>query len=124
MGAAIGTAIPFRRHLPAGLLPAALAQPTAGAGAAPPVLRLQGKAQLILLGECPLVAVAPEPLLDDNVIPADKVFIRNNGQIPEPHTGDPAAWRLRVDGEVATPLDLPLGEIERRFPLVTRRLQM
>ncbi len=121
MGAALGTALPFGRNLPAGLLPAALAQP---AGAAPQLLRMEGKAPLVILGERPLVAETPEHMLDDEVTPADKFFIRMNGQIPEPFATDPKAWKLRLDGEVNTPLELTLGELEARFPLVTRRLQM
>lgn len=119
MGAALGTAIPFGRSLPAGLLPAALAQ-----GAQPALLRMDGKAPLLILGERPLVAETSEHLLDDEVTPADKFFIRQNGQIPDAFAGDPRTWKLRIDGEVNTPLDLTLGEIESRFPLVTRRLQM
>lgn len=120
MSAALGAAIPFGRHMPAGLLPAALAQPAG----APPILRMDGKAALIVLGDRPLVAETPETLLDDEVTTAERFFIRNNGQVPEAPSGDPKAWKLRLDGEVATPLDFTLGEIEARFPLVTRRLQM
>ncbi len=120
MGLAVGGAIPFARHMPSGLLPAALAQ---GAGG-PQFLEMEGKARLIVLGERPLVAETPEGLLDDDVTPADKFFIRNNGQIPEIHAGDPRAWRITVDGEVNTRLELTLGELESRFEVVTRRLQM
>lgn len=123
MGAAVGGAIPFANHLPAGLLPAALAQPTAPVGA-PRTLDLPGKAALTLLGERLLVAEAPEHMLDDDITPTDKFFIRNNDGIPDPFTGDPRAWRMRVGGEVERPLDIPLGELEARFPLVTLRLQM
>ncbi len=120
MGAAVGAAIPFGRQMPGGLLPAALAQPAG----APAILRMDGKGALLILGDRPLVAETPETLLDDDVTTAEAFFIRNNGQTPEPLTGDPRAWKLRIDGEVATPLDLTLGEIEARFPLVTRRLQL
>ncbi|MBW8270295.1 sulfite oxidase [Caldovatus aquaticus] len=125
MGAAVGAAIPFARRMPPGLVPAALAQPAAsGSGGQPNLLRMEGKAPLVILGERPLVAETPEHMLDDEVTPADKFFIRNNGQIPEPFAGDPKSWTLRIEGEVNTPLALTLGEIEQRFPLVTRRLQM
>lgn len=123
MGAALGSAIPFAGRMPRGLVPAALAQGGAP-GAQPGLLRMEGKAPLVILGERPLVAETPEHLLDDEVTPADRFFIRQNGQIPEPFAGDPKAWALRIDGEVNAPLELTLGEIEGRFPLVTRRLQM
>ena len=120
MGAALGATIPFAARMPTGLLPAALAQSTGS----PTVLRLDGKAPLILLGERPLVAETPEAMLDDDVTPVDKFFVRNNGGIPERHAGDPRTWRLKIDGEVNTPLDLTLGELESRFEVVTLRLQM
>lgn len=119
LGAALGAGIPFSRQMPAGYLPAALAQ-----GDAPAMLRMDGKAALIMLGERPLVAETPETLLDDAVTPTDKFFIRNNGQIPEAFAGDPKGWKIRIEGEVNTPLELTLGELEQRFPLVTLQLQM
>ncbi|MBI0536993.1 molybdopterin containing oxidoreductase [Roseomonas sp. KE2513] len=120
LGAALGTAVPFAGRMPGGLLPAALAQPAGDA----PVLRMDGKAPLLLLGERPLVAETPETLLDDDVTPADKMFVRNNGGIPERFAADPGTWRFKLDGEVNTPLDLSLGELESRFEAVTLRLQM
>ena len=125
VGAAVGGTIPFAARMPEGTLPALLARPAAAQGAgAPPVLRMDGKAQLVLLQERPLVAETPEHLLDEPVTSYANHFIRNNGQIPEPLSGDARAWRLTVDGEVNTPLTLTLGELESRFPVVTRQLQM
>ncbi len=120
MGAAVGGTIPYGTNMPGGLLPAALAQPAAG----PKLLQMPGKAPLVILGDRPLVAETPEHLLDDEVTPADRIFIRNNGQLPEAADGDGKAWKLRVDGEVNTPLELTVGELESRFPLVTLALQM
>jgi DMSO/TMAO reductase YedYZ molybdopterin-dependent catalytic subunit len=120
MGAAVGGAIPFARNAPTGFVPAALAQGAAG----PQFLQMEGKARLIVLGERPLVAETPENLLDDDITPADKFFIRNNGQIPDAYTGDPRAWKITVEGEVNTRLELTLGELESRFEVVTRQLQM
>ena len=123
MGAALGAAIPFGRRLPGGVLPAALAQPTPSGGDSP-VLRMDGKAPLILLGERPLVAETPETLLDDEVTPAGKMYVRNNGGIPDA-PADPRAWKIRIEGEVERPLEIAVGELEGgRFPLVTRRLQL
>jgi DMSO/TMAO reductase YedYZ molybdopterin-dependent catalytic subunit len=120
MGAALGATIPFAARMPGGLLPAALAQTAGGT----PTLRMDGKAPLILLGERPLVAETPESMLDDDVTPIDKFFIRNNGQIPDRFATDPKTWRVKIEGEVNTPLDLTLGELESRFEVVTLRLQM
>ena len=119
MGAAVGAAIPFGRNAPAGFVPAALAQGAAG----PQFLQMEGKARLIMQGERPLNAETPEHLLDDDVTPAANFFIRNNGSVPEP-VADPRAWKITIDGEVNSPLEITLGDLERRFELVTRRLQM
>jgi DMSO/TMAO reductase YedYZ molybdopterin-dependent catalytic subunit len=125
VGAAVGGAIPFAGSMPAGTLPALFARPAAAQGAAQqPVLRMDGKAPLTLLQERPLVAETPEHLLDEAVTSYANFFIRNNGQIPEVATGDTRAWRIRIDGEVNTPLELTVGELESRFPVVTRQLQM
>ncbi len=43
--------------------------------------------------------------MDDDVTPTDKLFVRNNGQVPEA-TRDPKAWKIKVDGEVNTPLEI------------------
>jgi DMSO/TMAO reductase YedYZ molybdopterin-dependent catalytic subunit len=85
---------------------------------------MEGKGELLLLGERPLVAETPEHLLDEPVTSARNMFIRNNGQTPAPFTGDHDAWRFTLDGEVNTPLSLTVGELRARFPVVTRQLQM
>jgi DMSO/TMAO reductase YedYZ molybdopterin-dependent catalytic subunit len=126
MGAVVGGVIPFHRWMPAGLIPAALAQTApagGGAPAAPKILKMDGKAGLVILGDKPLVAETPESMLDDDVTPNDKFFIRNNGQIPEPAT-NADAWEIAIDGEVDKPFKVTLGELRRRFQPVTYRLQL
>jgi hypothetical protein len=98
----------------------ALAQ-TAPAAKGPKLLEMDGKAKLVVLGDRPLLAETPAALMDDDVTPTDKLFIRNNGQVPE-LTRDPKAWRIKVDGEVNTPLEITLGELAGRFPNVTYQL--
>jgi DMSO/TMAO reductase YedYZ molybdopterin-dependent catalytic subunit len=112
--AVIGTVIPFGRFMPGGYVPVALAQDSK--------LNLPGKsADLIVLGDRPLVAEAPAHLLDDPITPTEKHFIRNNGQLPEP-PATPDAWDLTIDGEVNTPLKLTLGDLKKRFPQATSAL--
>jgi sulfite oxidase len=124
MGAALGAAIPFSGRMPAGTLPELLARPaSAQTAAAPQVFRMEGKNDLILLGDRPLVAETPEHQLDEAVTSARNHFIRNNGQMPEP-AADADSWTLTIDGEVNTPLTLKLGELRTRFPVVTMQLQM
>ncbi|MGG5823421.1 sulfite oxidase [Falsiroseomonas sp. HW251] len=123
MGAVVGGAIPFGGRMPEGLLPAIFARPAAAQGGAPQLLRMDGKAALILQGERPLNAETPEHLLDEPVTSYANFFIRNNGLVPDA-AADPRAWKLVIDGEVNNRLELTVGEIESRFPLVTLQLQM
>jgi DMSO/TMAO reductase YedYZ molybdopterin-dependent catalytic subunit len=125
MSAAVGAAIPFAANMPAGLVPTALAQ-GAPAGAAPPSgpqpLKFPGKDEgLVLLGDRPLVAETPEQLLDDDATPTSKFFIRNNGQILDA-AKEPDGWKMTVDGEVNSKLELSLGELKTKFAPVTRRM--
>jgi DMSO/TMAO reductase YedYZ molybdopterin-dependent catalytic subunit len=124
MGGALGTAIPFAGNMPGGMLPALFARPAAAQAAGQPeILRMDGKGPLLLLQERPLVAETPEHLLDEAVTSYANFFIRNNGLVPDA-AAEPRAWKLRFEGEVNTPLELTVGELETRFPMVTRQLQM
>ncbi|MGR3913423.1 MAG: sulfite oxidase [Gammaproteobacteria bacterium] len=109
----LGAAIPFHRHMPAGLIPVALAE-TEGI--------LAGKNGLTLLNDRPLNAETPPHLLDDAVTPTERHFIRNNG-IP-PRMPDAASWKLRVDGLVERPLELSIDDLKSRFKVVTRALTL
>jgi len=116
MTATLGMAIPYHRHMPSGLIPAALAQGLED-------FRLEGKAPgLTVLNDRPVNMETPAHLLDDDITPADLHFVRNNGLIPEPP--DPAEWRLIVEGEVDTPLELTLDELKNDFETVTYALQL
>ena len=123
LGAALGMAIPFERHLPAGLLPVALAQ-GAGAGKGPQFLDYPGKDKgLVLLGDKPLVAETPEHLLDEDTTSVGRFFVRNNGQIPD-EAKDADGWKLVVEGEVNQKLELTLGELKQKFRAQTHRMVM
>jgi sulfite oxidase len=66
------------------------------------------------LGDRPLVAETPAHLLNDDTTPISKFFIRCNGVVPNPPK-DVDGWKLRVDGEVETPLEITLKELKERF---------
>ena len=118
MGRAVGGPIVFAATMPAGLIPAALAQEARRNRR----LQLPGKdPNLILLSDRPLVAETPEALLDDDTTPTARFFIRNNGDPPEV-TGQPDGWKITIDGEVNKPLELTLGELKAKARAVTRRL--
>ncbi len=111
MAAAVGAAVPFHRNMPTVFVPEVLA--------ADPI-RIAGKDGLTLLGERPLNAETPSHLLDDEVTPTARHFIRNNGIAPE--NMDARVWRLRIDGLVHRPMDLSIEDLRRHFEVVTRRL--
>lgn len=115
MGAVVGSSIPFGRNMPSGLIPAALAESTDS-------FRIEGKDGLTVLNDRPVNAETPAHLLDDDITPTDRHFIRNNGLVPE--TTSPEGWRLTVDGEVDTPLDLSIADLQDRFEVVTMPLQV
>jgi DMSO/TMAO reductase YedYZ molybdopterin-dependent catalytic subunit len=102
----------------------ALAQGAPAAAAkGPKLLEMEGKAKLAVLGDRPLVAETQAALLDDDVTPTDKLFVRNNGQVPE-KVADAKAWKIRIDGEVNTPLEITLGDLMGRFENVTYQLML
>lgn len=114
LAAALGAPIPFADNLPAGMVPEALAQ-EAAAGALP------GKHGLRILNDRPLNAETPVTLLDDDLTPNDRHFIRNNGLMPErAQKKDLAGWTLTIDGEVHKPLKLTLDDLKKRYKHETR----
>jgi DMSO/TMAO reductase YedYZ molybdopterin-dependent catalytic subunit len=116
LATALGAPVPFLRNLAPGLVPEALAQVAA-------TDLLPGKRGLRILGDRPLVAETPVTLLDDEVTPIERHFVRNNGHVPErAESRDPTGWSLTIDGEVAKPLKLTLAELQGRFKPVTRAL--
>lgn len=119
MSAAIGAPLAFADRFPGGIVPAAMAQ----GSPAPKLLKMDGKAELVILGDRPLVAETPEHMLDDDITPNDKFFIRNNGQIPAA-TANGDAWEITIDGEVNKPFKIAVGDLKKRFPVVRHQLQL
>lgn len=112
IGAAVGSAIPFGRNMPFGFIPLALAQK---AGLAVP-----GKDGLVVFNDRPWNAETPAHLLDDDVTPVNRHFIRNNGGVPE--KTDPQGWMLTIDGAVNKPLQLSIDDLKKRFKPVSLKL--
>jgi DMSO/TMAO reductase YedYZ molybdopterin-dependent catalytic subunit len=117
MTAAIGVAaIPYARNMPSGLIPAAFAETVED-------FEIEGKdGGLIVHNDRPLNMETPAHMLDDDVTPADKFFVRNNGTTPDPIDAD--EWRLTIDGEVEDELELTLDELKNDFDTVTLKLQL
>ncbi len=98
MGAVVGANIPFHRNMPAGLIPAALAETKKP-------FRIEGKEGLTVLNDRPVNAETPPHLLDDDVTPNKRFFIRNNGLVPDfAKKMDAGGWTLTINGEVNNPL--------------------
>ena len=118
MGAIVGAAIPYHRNMPAGLIPAALADTKED-------FALPGKDDLTILNDRPINAETPPHLLDDDVTPNARHFVRNNGLVPDmAKKKDAGGWTLTIDGEVSDPLTLSLDELKSRFDVVSFKLQL
>lgn len=83
---------------------------------------LKGKStEMIVQGDKPWNVESPLHLLDDKVTPVDKMFIRNNGLVPE--SIDVANWTLTIDGEsVIKPKTYTLADLKKRFKQYTYQL--
>jgi DMSO/TMAO reductase YedYZ molybdopterin-dependent catalytic subunit len=118
MGAFLGATIPFHRNMPAGLIPAAYAEETSD-------FLLKTKDGLTVLNDRPINAETPPPLLDDDVTPNSRHFVRNNGLVPEmAEKMDASGWSLTIDGEVNNEMELSLDDLKGKFDVVKLKLQV
>jgi len=79
--------------------------------------------KLILLNDRPLNMEAPADMLSDDVTPAQKMFVRNNG-LP-PTNIDKNTWRLTIEGESAErSVSFTLDELKSRFEHHTLQLTL
>ncbi len=113
--AILGAPIPFRKYLPQGLLPVAMAEEAS---------LMKGKAGLTVLSERPLNAETPAHLLDDHITPAHRMFVRNNGIPPDVGEVSDETWQLKIDGEVNAERSFSIAELKSEFEAVTLQLQM
>ncbi len=111
MGALIGAAIPFHRNMPSGFIPEAIAATDT---------MIAGKNGLTISNDRPVNAETPAHLLDDDVTPTSRHFIRNNGIPPEDM--NPDNWTLSIDGLVDNPLKLSIADLQNKFETVTRQI--
>ncbi|SNT76301.1 sulfite oxidase [Paracoccus seriniphilus] len=115
-GAMLGMTIPFEKNLPDGLVPVALAQDTGQD-------MMADKNGLIVLNDRPLNAETPAHLLDDDITPYERLFVRLNGLVPQTALdADAEGWTLTIDGEVDQPLTLTIADLKSKYEHVTRRM--
>jgi DMSO/TMAO reductase YedYZ molybdopterin-dependent catalytic subunit len=115
MSSVLGAPIAFARHVPRGWVPAALLENNAP-------FPIPGKHEgLTILNNRPWNVETPPHLLDPNITPANVLFIRNNGIVPE--KPNPATWTLEIGGEsVLQPKTYSLSELKSRFTNHTYQL--
>lgn len=103
----IGAEIVFARHLPKKVLPVVME--------GSPDDLLPGKhPDLVILNNKPWNVETPAHLLNDSVTPADKMFIRNNGNPPEEI--NMSNWTLKIDGESALQTkEYTIADLKSRF---------
>lgn len=80
--------------------------------------------ELIILSDKPWNVETPPHLLDDKVTPVEKMFIRNNGLIPDGNI-DINTWTLTIGGEsVKTTKTYKLKELKEKFKHYTYQLTL
>ncbi len=80
---------------------------------------IPGKPGMIVHNTRPINGEFAAHLLDDEVTPSERHFVRNNGLVPErAEKRDPEGWKLVVDGEVHKSLELSLADL-MKLPAVT-----
>ncbi len=96
----------------------------------PDTATLPGKdARLIILNDRPVNAETPPHLLDQEVTGADRLFVRNNGVVPDSimasEPRDPASWTLSIGGE-AMPEEVifTLADLQQQFKHYTYQLTL
>ena len=118
MTAVLGANIPFANNMLGGLIPAALAQSDGS-------FEIPGKDGLIVLNDKPINAETPPHLLDDDITPANRFFIRNNGIPPAHEEIDLSTWTLEISGESCqNPATFSLEQLKQQFKHYTYQLQL
>ena len=111
----LGSPLVFAKNLPAGMVPLALE------GDLDFYDLYQKERELMILNDKPWNVETPAHLLDDAITPASKMFVRNNGQLPE--TPNPATWTLTIDGEgTRASKTYTLADLKTKFTAHTYQL--
>lgn len=91
-----------------GMIPVAWAQEASSASQVP------GKPGMIVHVSRPIAGEFPPHLLDDDVTPTERHFVRNNSAVPQrAEDRDPKGWKLKIDGEVNRTLELSLDDLKK-----------
>lgn len=82
------------------------------------------KPELMVLDTPELNAETPAHLLDDDITPLARLFVRNTGAMPVLSPADIAAWMLTVDGWVRTRRSWSIHSLRQEFETVTETCVM
>lgn len=117
MAMALGTDIVFASDMPDEYIPIALAENEN-------FYNLYNKHKdLEILTDRPWNVETPVHLLDDVVTPADKLFVRNNGKVPE--NIDVDNWSLTIEGEsIISPKRYSIADLKNKFKNYTYQLTL
>ncbi|MEO0479292.1 MAG: sulfite oxidase [Planctomycetota bacterium] len=86
-------------------------------------VEVPGKDGLRVLNDRPINAETPAHLLDDEVTPSNRMFVRNNGLHFPVDENDIDAWTLEIAGESCDrPQTFSVAELRERFEAVTLQL--
>lgn len=114
--ALIGSELVFGSNIPLGYRPLALESSN-------PFELFHLDKEMVVLNEKPWNIEAKAHLLDDNVTPNRKMFIRNNGLIPKEI--EAKTWTLIIDGEsVKTKKTYSIAELKSKFKIHTYQLTL
>ncbi|MBL4586865.1 MAG: sulfite oxidase [Flavobacteriales bacterium] len=118
LGAMIGSRIVFASNLPKDYLPVILED-----GDVDPYQLFDKHKDMVILNDRPWNIESMPHLLDDRITPNEKMFIRNNGIIPEDI--DVSKWTLTIDGEsVTSPKTYTLSDLKNKFTQHTYQLTL
>jgi DMSO/TMAO reductase YedYZ molybdopterin-dependent catalytic subunit len=108
-----GLPVVFADRLPSGLA-------LLGLGGDQDPKPIPGKDGLRVFNDRPVLAETPAHLLDDDVTPASRLFVRNNGLPPVLDQVDADAWEIEIAGEaVSQARTFTVGELRDRFERVS-----
>lgn len=116
MASIVGANIPFASEMPAGIIPALLANSNEP-------FSVEGKDGLIYLNDRPINAETPPQFLDSPFTEPKYFFIRNNGTPPPLESIDPKKWKLEIAGESCKkPMSFTIDELKKKFKTYTYAL--
>ncbi len=81
-----------------------------------PLAELGKSESMRILNDRPLNIEASQSLLDEEITPTEKLFVRNNGIVPPiAYATDIKDWRLLIDGEVENPTSFSMEDLKSKF---------